>query len=733
MQTKQLSIMRTCAPSDPGRTTAAINSGTTPSSKTPHPLFIYGTLQAKPLLAWALTGDSSQVADIAHMLKPALVSKYIRLAVKHGDYPAVVRGSKEEDCVDGYLLQVDTTSQRKKLDDFEGEIYMVESTTAKLLGVNGQPTGESVDADIYVWAGDKEMLQEKPWELERFIKERLDDWLDLFDGVEMVGEEGDEPRAFFGCFLRHHTTSVYMVTYGRQLRKQRQDLQLGPKEMENLTSVDVGKDDLVGVLSHEAATDEAAKYADVFNGETYSSREWVKLRWKLDLRLVPLLWFNITLGAMDKITTSTAVLYGFQADTGLSGDRYSWVGSAFYFGYLFWCLPSGSLLQRFPIAKLMCAVQFLWGIILIATGFANNFPTLIALRVMLGALEAPIVPGNYLLISMFYSRSEQPLRTGLMYTGLSVCFTGPIGWGIGFLSGDHQWRSMFWITGAVTVAWALVIGAFLPDSPVRAKFITDRQKGIVIDRLRVDQTGVENKKFKWEQFRETLVDPKTWLMFLFQIVISIPNGGLTNFTPLVIKGLGFTSQRSTLLTMPTGIIQTISSYMCNGGVFLCAKHFPQYQCRTAFVILGIVVGLVSSVFLYTLPLDAFHSRLAALYMSYFYLGPFILSLGLNAANTAGHTKKVVTNALAFIAYCTSNIIAPQFFKSHQAPLYPLGVAAILASYVLAMIIISLYALYCWRENRRRDAIDVAAGADGHIDTDFRDLTDKENIHFRYVW
>ncbi|KAM3509183.1 hypothetical protein MY11210_006438 [Beauveria gryllotalpidicola] len=700
--------MENSAPSDSEPTTLAINSDKTPSSKTPRPLFIYGTLRAKPLFAWALTGDSSRVADIAHMVKPALVSKYIRLAVKHSDYPAVVRGSREEDCVDGYLLQMDTMSQRKKLDDFEGEIYMVESTIAKLVGDNDQPTGETLDADIYVWAGDKEMLEEKPWELERFIEERLDDWLDLFDGMEMA-----DPARSFGA--SSNTTP-------------------GPKEMENSSSVAVGKTNPVGFSSHEAANDEAAKYANVFNNnETYSSREWVKLRWKLDLRLVPLLWFNITLGAMDKITTSTAVLYGFQADTGLSGDRYSWVGSAFYFGYLFWCLPSGSLLQRFPISKLMCVVQFLWGIILIATGFANNFPTLIALRVILGALEAPIIPGNYLLISMFYSRSEQPLRTGLMYTGLSVCFTGPIGWCIGFLSGDHQWRSMFWITGAITVMWALVIGVFLPDSPVRAKFITDRQKGIVIDRLRVDQTGVENKQFKWEQFRETLVDPKTWLMFLFQIVISIPNGGLTNFTPLVIKGLGFTSQRSTLLTMPTGIIQTISSYVCNGGVFLCTRHFPQYQCRTVFVILGIVVGLVSSVFLYTLPLDAFHSRLAALYMSYFYLGPYILSLGLVAANTAGHTKKVVTNALAFIAYCTSNIIAPQFFKAHQAPLYPLGVTAILASYVLAMIIITLYALYCLRENRRRDSMDVAAEADGHIDTDFRDLTDKENIHFRYVW
>lgn len=110
-------------------------------------------------------------------MKAALVSRYTRLAVKHSDYPAVVEGAREEECVDGYLLQVNTTSQRKKLDDFEGEIYVVQETTAKLLGINGQPTGETVYADRYVWEGEKGMLEEEPWELERFFKERLDDFL----------------------------------------------------------------------------------------------------------------------------------------------------------------------------------------------------------------------------------------------------------------------------------------------------------------------------------------------------------------------------------------------------------------------------------------------------------------------------------------------------------------------------------------------------------------------------
>lgn len=78
--------------------------------------------------------------------------------------------------------------------------------------------------------------------------------------------------------------------------------------------------------------DVAAQYADHFadSGDTYSAKEEQRLRWKLDFRLVPLLWFNVTLGAMDKVTTATAALYNFRQDTGLDGDKYSWVGSAFY-------------------------------------------------------------------------------------------------------------------------------------------------------------------------------------------------------------------------------------------------------------------------------------------------------------------------------------------------------------------------------------------------------------------
>lgn len=78
--------------------------------------------------------------------------------------------------------------------------------------------------------------------------------------------------------------------------------------------------------------------------------------------------------------------------------------------------------------------------------------------------------------------------------------------------------------------------------------------------------------------------------------------------------------------MPTGILQTVASYVCNGGVFLTAKYFPAKQLRTAWVMFGIIVGMISAVFLYVLPLDNYNGRLAALYCLYFYLGHTLFHL-----------------------------------------------------------------------------------------------------------
>lgn len=148
----------------------------------PQGIFVYGTLMAEALLSWLLTGSSENQSAILSLRQPAILKTYRRVPVKHGDYPAIIKGSTS-DQVDGFLVFPASAIQWKKMDDFEWEIYRRECVQVYLTQSN-----TTVAADVYLWADEMGNLEEdKEWSFSYFEKNRLEDWLDLFDGMEMVG------------------------------------------------------------------------------------------------------------------------------------------------------------------------------------------------------------------------------------------------------------------------------------------------------------------------------------------------------------------------------------------------------------------------------------------------------------------------------------------------------------------------------------------------------------------
>lgn len=88
-----------------------------------------------------------------------------------------------------------------------------------------------------------------------------------------------------------------------------------------------------------------------------------------------------------------------------------------------------------------------------------------------------------------------------------------------------QW--LFIIFGLITLAWAIVLAIFLPDTPDNARFLDQQQRIDAVDRIRSNQTGIKNNSFKWEQVREVIKDPNVLLLMVFQVAFSIPNGAHT--------------------------------------------------------------------------------------------------------------------------------------------------------------------------------------------------------------
>lgn len=91
---------------------------------------------------------------------------------------------------------------------------------------------------------------------------------------------------------------------------------------------DIAKDDH---RSGHGGEDIAAELADKLQGQGgFTEKEVRRLRWKLDLRIIPLIFLNVVLPAMDKVSNGTAALYGLQTDLHLEGNQYAWIGSIFY-------------------------------------------------------------------------------------------------------------------------------------------------------------------------------------------------------------------------------------------------------------------------------------------------------------------------------------------------------------------------------------------------------------------
>lgn len=143
------------------------------------PIFVYGTLMAAPLLAWALTGDASKFDDVQAQRKPGRITGFTRHSVLGSDYPAIVH-SDGSSIVCGFVVFPKSHSEWTKLDTFEGDSYTRTPVTVDV-------AGEFVLADTYVWAGSLDMLGEEDWSLAVFESERLQDSLELFGGMELIG------------------------------------------------------------------------------------------------------------------------------------------------------------------------------------------------------------------------------------------------------------------------------------------------------------------------------------------------------------------------------------------------------------------------------------------------------------------------------------------------------------------------------------------------------------------
>ncbi|KAK4057064.1 hypothetical protein OIO90_001964 [Microbotryomycetes sp. JL221] len=476
--------------------------------------------------------------------------------------------------------------------------------------------------------------------------------------------------------------------------------------------------DVFSDIGTRPVLDEGAKILAAAADQSPPTEEEIRVvRRKADLIVMPLLCFTVGLQYADKSALAVAALFGIVTDLRLFDIANGRIDTHLYsmcvmiasVGFIAGTFPLAYIAQRFSTGKCAAAYIFLWGTILFLTPLCNTYSGLMGQRFALGFMEAGVSPIFLSVLSMWYNTREQALRATILFSANGLTIIPLLACSYGLIVLDDKvaaWKIQYLFLSSITVCWAVIFALFIPDSPVTARFLNERQKYVAVERLRANQAGITSKQFKWSQVWDSLKDPKTLLLAIMVFCMASPNGAIGSFTPLVIQNvIGASSRRTLLLLMPAAAVAGCSNLVAGTITYL----FP--NTRSACIIFMAIVTLIGAALEWKLDLTNKQGLLGALYPS----------------NTAGASRKTVVGSIVFMSLNASAIAAPFFFFKNEAPRYASGFRITMALLAVGIGCTILYAVLCARENRLRDKLPK----DSQPDHAFEDLTDLENKAFRY--
>ncbi|EPS95177.1 hypothetical protein FOMPIDRAFT_1025921 [Fomitopsis schrenkii] len=465
-----------------------------------------------------------------------------------------------------------------------------------------------------------------------------------------------------------------------------------------------------------------------------------RVRQKVDWRLLPLMCILYLMQFADKTTLGQSAVLGILEDAHLGQNQFDWLSTVFYLSFLAFQLPQNYALQRFPVGKWVSINIFVWSIALLCHAAAKSFGTLLVCRLFLGIAEGAITPGFMIVTSMFYTRAEQTRRVGYWFlmNGTAIIFLGLVAYGTLHIKHGAlaPWQWLMIITGVITFITSILFWFFFPDSPATASFLTQEEKVVAIERIKVNQSGVENKHLKREQVIEVFRDPKTYLFFFFAAISNVTNS-LSNQRQLIVKEFGFSSIDTTLLGCVDGVAEiiwifvgtTAASYWRGGQAYMGCLHY--------------LVAILGAILVTTLPWSDKVGLLFSYWIAINEIAPFVIFLAWVGNVTAGHTKRVTTNAIVMVGYAVGNAVGPQYWQSRYNPRNRVPWAILAACWAASLLILLATRFYLAAENRKRDSEPRDAtyddvyvvdekGEEKKVDKAFLDLTDMQNRDFRYV-
>ncbi|KAI1186765.1 MFS general substrate transporter [Nemania serpens] len=447
----------------------------------------------------------------------------------------------------------------------------------------------------------------------------------------------------------------------------------------------------------------------------WTPEEERKLVWKLDWRVC--LWACVMFFALqvDRNNLTQVISDNFLDDLDMNTNDYNIGNTIFLVAFLFAELPSQLISKKLGPDRWVPAQICLWSIVAALQCLISGRGSFFATRALLGILEGGFIPDVVLWLSYFYTSRELPIRLSYFWTTLSA--TGIVTSLLAFallhlrgVSGWAGWRWLFLIEGIITFAVGVSSFFMMPASAVQTKtwfrpngWFTDREVAIVVNRILRDDPSkgdMNNRqaitpKILWA----CLTDYDLWPLYLIGLIVYIPQSPPTKYITLILRGSGFDTFTTNLLTIPYNALHIVTLILLTR----LSEYLNERTLVSSIQNIWVLPAIAALRWWPGTVVNAWGTYgLLTYLLSYPYCHAILVAWVSRNSNSVG--TRSVSAAVYNMAVQTGNVIGNFVYLDNDKPLYKTGNSILFAFNALSIVLFLLTKVYYVWRNKQRDRV-----------------------------
>ena len=293
---------------------------------------------------------------------------------------------------------------------------------------------------------------------------------------------------------------------------------------------------------------------------------------KVSWRLIPLLFICYVIAYIDRINVGFAKLHlqdALAVDPAIFNTVFGLGAGIFFIGYFIFEVPSNLILHRVGARIWIARIMIVWGIVSMGFMFLNGKWMFYTMRFLLGAAEAGFFPGVLLYFTYWYPARERAkiialfaiggVTAGVVGSPISGALLGMDG-----ILGLKGWQWLFLLEGLPAVLLGFYVLAVLPNRPRDTKWLTDREKTWIEQRVTDD--AAMHTETQGHGLKEVFTSGRIYLFCLIYFLMNVGSYGFEMWAPTIVKQLSGGSNQT------VGLINAIPYFVAGVMMYIIGRN-----------------------------------------------------------------------------------------------------------------------------------------------------------------